>query len=38
MSIASLLNGGAVVDSVGTDEFGVSNVIYNFITQYYGFV
>ena len=26
VSIASLLNGGAVVDSIGTDEFGVSDV------------
>ena len=26
VSIASLLNGGAVVDSIGTDEFGVSDI------------
>ena len=29
VSVASLLNGGAMVDSIGTDEFGVSDVIYH---------
>ena len=27
VSVVSLLNGGAMVDSIGTDEFGVSDVI-----------
>ena len=36
VSVASLLNGGAMVDSIGTDEFGVSDVIYHtvLLTQY----
>ena len=28
VGVASLLNGGATVDSLGTDEFGVSDVCY----------
>ena len=37
VSVASLLNGGAMVDSIGTDEFGVSDVIYHtvLLTQYH---